>query len=122
MKILQAYKYRLKPNTDQMIQLHQHFGCARFVKNWAIALRSRYYRMFGKSISSRRIQDQLVKKKSLPKWIWLNDVNSQALLSSLKNVDTAFTNFFKNGAGYPRFKKKYDQSSVLLRTSTCGCV
>jgi putative transposase len=108
MKTLKAYKYRLKPNTEQMMQINQHFGSVRFVKNWAIALRSRYYRIFGKSISSRRIQDKLVKKKSLPKWAWLNDVNSQALLAALKDVDTAFTNFFKHGAKYPRFKKKYD--------------
>jgi putative transposase len=108
MKTLKAYQYRLKPNADQMMQINQHFGCVRFVKNWAIALRSRYYKMFGKGVSSRRIQDQLVKKKSLPKWAWLNEVNSQALLSALKDVDTAFTNFFKHGANYPRFKKKYD--------------
>jgi putative transposase len=108
MKTLKAYKYRLKPNADQLVQINQHFGSVRFVKNWAIALRSRYYKIFGKSISSRRIQDQLVKKKSLPKWAWLNDVNSQSLLSALKDVDTAFTNFFKHGTKYPRFKKKYD--------------
>jgi putative transposase len=95
MKTLKAYQYRLKPNADQMIQINQHFGSVRFVKNWSIALRSRYYKMFGKGVSSRRIQDQLVKKKSLPKWAWLNEVNSQALLSALKDVDTAFTNFFK---------------------------
>jgi putative transposase len=91
-----------------MMQINQHFGSVRFVKNWAIALRSRYYKMFGKGVSSRRIQDQLVKKKSLPKWVWLTEVNSQSLLAALKDVDTAFTNFFKHGANYPRFKKKYD--------------
>jgi putative transposase len=64
MKTLKAYQYRLKPNADQMMQINQHFGSVRFVKNWAIALRSRYYKMFGKGVSSRRIQDQLVKKKS----------------------------------------------------------
>lgn len=108
MKTLKAYHYRLKPNASQVAEFNQHFGSVRFVKNWAIALRSRYYRRFGKGVSSRRIQDQLVKKKSLPKWSWLNEVNSQALLSALKDVDTAFTNFFKYGAKYPRFKRKYD--------------
>lgn len=108
MKTLKAYRYRLKPTKDQVTEFNQHFGAVRFVKNWSIALRSRYYRRFGKGVSSRRIQDQLVKKKSLPKWSWLNEVNSQALLSALKDVDTAFTNFFKYGAKYPRFKRKYD--------------
>ena len=96
MKTLKAYHYRLKPNASQVTEFNQHFGAVRFVKNWSIALRSRYYKMFGKGVSSRRIQDQLVKKKSFPKWSWLNEVNSQALLSALKDVDTAFTNFFKH--------------------------
>jgi putative transposase len=52
MKTLKAYQYRLKPNADQMIQINQHFGSVRFVKNWSIALRSRYYKMFGKGVSS----------------------------------------------------------------------
>ncbi len=108
MKSLKAYKYRLKPNAEQKAEINQHFGSVRFVKNWAIALRTRYYKIHGKGVSARRIQDQLVKKKSLPKWAWLNDVNSQALLAALKDVDTAFSNFFKHGAKYPRFKKKYD--------------
>jgi putative transposase len=108
MKTLKAYKFRLKPNAEHLGLINQHFGAVRFVKNWSIALRSRYYKLFGKSLSSRRIQDRLVKKKSLPKWAWLADVNSQALLAALKDVDTAFTNFFKHGAKYPHFKRKYD--------------
>lgn len=108
MKNLKAYRYRLKPNDAQIALANQHFGCVRFVKNWTIALRSRYYRRFGKGVSSRRIQDQLVKRKRLEKWAWLNEVNSQSLLAALKDVDVAFTNFFKHGAKYPKFKKKYD--------------
>ena len=108
MKKLKAYRYRLNPNSVQIAFFNQHFGSVRFVKNWAIALRSRYYRRYGKGVSSRRIQDQLVKKKRRAKWAWLNEVNSQSLLAALKDVDTAFQNFFKHGAKYPRFKKKYD--------------
>ena len=108
MKTLKAYQYRLKPKTNQVTEINQHFGSVRFVKSFSQLFRSRYYKRFGKGVSSRRIQDLLVKKKLLPKWSWLNDVNSQALLSALKDVDTAFTNFFKHGAKYPRFKKKYD--------------
>lgn len=107
MKKLKAYRYRLKLNGAQIALANQHFGCVRFVKNWATALRSRYYRRFGKGVSSRRIQDQLVKKKRLSRWVWLNEVNSQSLLAALKDVDVAFTNFFKHGAKYPKFKKKY---------------
>ena len=38
---------------------------------------------------------------------WLNDVDSTALQSSLKNLDTAFKNFFDQPkSGFPKFKSK----------------
>jgi len=103
---LKAYKYRLKPRAGQITQFDQHFGHVRFVKNWAIALKGRYYRRFGKGLSSRRLQDQLVKKKKLANYQWLSDINSQALLAALMDVESAFKKFF-GGAGYPKFKRKY---------------
>lgn len=102
---LKIYKYRLKPRAEQITQFDKHFGAIRFVKNWAIALKGRYYQRFGKGLSSRRLQDQLVKKKKLIKYQWLGDINSQAMLAALMHVEDSFKKFFK-GAGYPKFKKK----------------
>lgn len=104
--MLKAYKYRIYPNQQQALAFEQHFGCVRFVYNWALALQKRYYAMFGKSLSRTQIQSQLVKKKKMAKFAWLNEVNSQSLLNALLNVHTAFTNFFKGRAKFPRFKSK----------------
>ena len=104
--MLKAYKYRIYPNQQQAVAFEQHFGCVRFVYNWALALQNRYYKIFGKSLSRSKIQSQLVKKKKTGKFAWLNEVNSQSLLNALLNVHTAFTNFFKGRAKFPRFKSK----------------
>lgn len=104
--MLKAYKYRIYPNQQQAVAFEQHFGCVRFVYNWALALQNRYYKIFGKSLSRTQIQSQLVKKKKTSKFAWLNEVNSQSLLNALLNVHTAFTNFFKGRAKFPRFKSK----------------
>lgn len=103
-----GYVCCLKPSAEQQILLSQHFGHVRFVKNWAIALKSRYYKMYGKSLSRRELQDQLVKKKQKSAFAWLNDVNSQSLLAALMDVDSAFKRFFTKEAGYPKFASKYD--------------
>lgn len=50
--MLKAYKYRIYPNIEQALLIEKHFGCSRFVFNWALALQKRYYAMFGKSLSS----------------------------------------------------------------------
>ena len=104
--MLKAYKYRIYPNSEQALLIEKHFGCSRFVFNWALALQNRYYKIFGKSLSRTQIQNQLVKKKKTSKFAWLNEVNSQSLLNALLNVHTAFSNFFKGHAKFPRFKSK----------------
>lgn len=113
--MLKAYKYRIYPNIKQALLIEKHFGCSRFVFNWALALQKRYYAMFGKSLSRTKIQSHLVKKKKRAKFTWLNEVNSQSLLSALLNVHTAFTNFFKGRAKFPRFKSK----KILGRSYQC---
>jgi len=104
--MLKAYKYRIYPNLEQQVLIGKHFGCSRFVFNWALALQKRYYAMFGKSLTRTKIQSHLVKKKKKAKFSWLSEVNSQSLLNALLNVHTAFTNFFKGQAKFPRFKSK----------------
>lgn len=104
--MLKAYKYRIYPNSEQQVLIEKHFGCSRFVFNWALALQKRYYAMFGKSLSRTKIQSHLVKKKKKARFAWLCEVNSQSLLNALLNVHTAFTNFFKGQAKFPRFKSK----------------
>ena len=104
--MLKAYKYRIYPNLEQQVLIEKHFGCSRFVFNWALALQKRYYAIFGKSLSRGKIQSHLVKKKKKARFAWLSEVNSQSLLDALLNVHTAFTNFFKGQAKFPRFKSK----------------
>lgn len=103
---MRAYKYRIYPNGEQKVLLAKHFGCVRHVYNWALAEKEKHYKETGKSLSKRQLQDLLVASKKDDKE-WLNEVNSQSLLASLVHLDTAFTNFFRGRAKFPRFKSKY---------------
>jgi putative transposase len=102
---MKAYKYRLYPNAQQAERLSQHFGCVRFVYNWALAERERTYKESGKGLSKREIQDRFVHTLKKEK-TWLTDVNSQSLLAALGHLHTAFTNFFAGRARFPNFKRK----------------
>ena len=44
---------------------------------------------------------------------WLTEVNSQALLNSIRNLDTAYKNFFRDthAVGFPRFKSRKNRQS-----------
>jgi putative transposase len=45
---------------------------------------------------------------------WLKEVNSQSLQTALRNLDTAFVNFFRGKAKFPRFKSKRTKNSFTV--------
>ncbi|WP_256734032.1 helix-turn-helix domain-containing protein [Acinetobacter sp. SwsAc5] len=92
---LKAYKYRIYPNSQQKVQFEKHFGCTRFIFNWALALQTKAHSETQKLLSKKDIQDQLVAMKKQPEFEWLNEVNSQSLLSGLLHLHTAYNNFFQ---------------------------
>jgi len=127
MKVCQAFKFKLK--TDKQIEqkLKEYSGCTRFVWNKALALVKD--RLYGKEIDKTvtekiRFFDRysapnylpnyydlakmLVFWKSTKEYEFLNNVPSQTLQQTLKNlqkaIDSAFTK--GNGIGFPRFKRK----------------
>ena len=106
-----SYKFRIYPNIAQAQQIHRTFGCCRFVWNHYLAQRIEAYRETGKS-PTRFTQDKdLTSLKKQEETIWLWEVDATALQSSLRDLDTAYQNFFrrvKKGGkpGYPKFKSK----------------
>ncbi|RNI15870.1 transposase [Methanohalophilus sp. RSK] len=102
--MLKAYKYRLKPTKDQIILLEKHFGACRFVYNWALNLKIKTYEQTGKSISQFDINKQITILKKENEW--LKEVNSQSLQGMTRNLESAFTRFFREKTGFPNFKSK----------------
>lgn len=45
---------------------------------------------------------------------WLKEVNSQSLQVPIRNLDNAFTLFFKGQSNFPRFKKKLNRGSFSV--------
>lgn len=50
--------------------------------------------------------------KQQPETAWLNEVSNIVLQQSLRNLDTAFQNFFQKRTKYPTFKSKHDNQSA----------
>ena len=99
-----AFKYRMYPNREQRILLVKTFGCTRFVYNHYLAKRKDAYEKDGITFSYSACAKDLVYLKK--EYEWLKEVDSVALQSSVKNLDTAYINFFRKKAEYPRFKSK----------------
>jgi putative transposase len=109
---LRAYKYRLYPTPAQAEFLARQFGCTRYVYNWALEQKSKAYQQTKKGLSRFELDKRLTAlKKEQP---WLSEVASQPLQQALIHLDKAFTRFFREKKGYPRFKSKRGQQSATF--------
>ena len=104
-----SYKFRIYPNTEQQTLIQKTFGCARFVYNHFLAQRIAEYKTTGKSPTRFQQDKSLTALKQEIEW--LQEPDKCALQNALKDLDTAYKNFFrsvKSGGktGFPRFKSK----------------
>ncbi|AKB51109.1 Mobile element protein [Methanosarcina barkeri str. Wiesmoor] len=102
--MMKAFKFRLYPTATQAVQLNQHIGSCRFVYNWALDQKIKTYEQTGKSISRFDLNKKLPVLKASNEW--LGEVNSQSLQGMTKQVESAFTRFFREKNGFPKFKSK----------------
>lgn len=115
-----SYKFRIYPNVEQQTLIQKTFGCARFVYNYFLAQRIAEYKATGKA-PTRFQQDKslTVLKKEIE---WLREPDKCALQNALKDLDTAYKNFFrsvKSGGkiGFPKFKSKRDRRKSYKTSS-----
>ncbi len=112
MKRLQAYKFELMPNGEQIGLMRRYAGACRFVYNKALAWQKEQY------ANDKTIKFSYTKLANLlPDWkrdtaiAWLKEVPSQTLQQALKNLETSYRNFFAKRADFPKFKKRGQHDS-----------
>lgn len=105
--MLLSYKYRIYPNKEQQIFIEKTFGCCRFVYNQLLAYKKDLYEKEKKTIGKFDCNNYCnhTLKAQYP---WLREVDSRALTMSIFHMDMAYQNFFKHGAGHPKFKSKHN--------------
>ncbi|MDH2881728.1 IS200/IS605 family element RNA-guided endonuclease TnpB [Bacillus cytotoxicus] len=104
MLVKKAYKFRIYPNKEQEILIAKTIGCSRFVFNHFLEKWNNVYKETGKGLTYNSCSDKLTQlKKEL---VWLKEVDSIVLQSSLKNLADSYTRFFKKQNKAPRFKSK----------------
>ena len=102
--MLKAYKYKLEPTTEQKVLIEKHIGSCRYIYNWALSLKVKSYEETGKSLSQFDINKRITSLKVENKW--LGEVNSQSLQGMTRNLESAFTRFFREKKGFPNYKSK----------------
>lgn len=115
MKIInKTYKFRLFPTKKQEVLLNQHFGHSRWVYNYFLNERKEQYQTDKKSDNYYKQAATLTKLKKEEDTNWLKEVNSQTLQFALRSLDTAFLNFFRGNAQFPKFKSRKHKNTFTI--------
>ena len=117
--MLKAYKYRIYPNNEQEKQIAKTFGCCRFVYNNILAYKKDIYEKEKKTISKIDCNNYC-NRELKKKYNWLKEVDKFALTNTIYNMDNAYQKFFKEKAGYPKFKRKHDKYKSYTTNFTNG--
>jgi len=110
--MLKAYKYRIYPTLEQKELMTRIFGQVRFIYNLGLETKISAYTGNKQNINYFDLNKQIkeLKDNECP---WLKESPSQALQMSIRNLDNAYTNFFR-GRGFPKFKNKHGKQSFQL--------
>ena len=112
--INRTYKFRLYPNDSQTDLMEKHFGCTRFVYNYFLNQRIEQYRITGKSDNFYSQAKALTALKKKDETSWLKEVNAQSLQFAIRCLETAYINFFKKRAKFPKFKSKRSKNRFTV--------
>jgi len=105
-------KVRLYPNKEQEVALVKSFGCCRLVWNYYLEKTNNQYKETGKGLNYCEMAKDLTQLKKLPDYLFLQEATAATLQQSLKNLESAFKNFFQKRARFPKFKSKHKKQSI----------
>ena len=111
-----TYKYLLMPIQAQRHLFTRFAGASRWMFNHGLERKNKAYEEGGKTLSYYDLNNELPLLKKNENTAWLNEVHSQVLQQSLKDVDSSFQHFFRRVSlhekpGHPKFKRKGERDS-----------
>ena len=109
--MLRAVKIRLYPNKEQATMINKLLGCYRVVYNQCLARKIKSYEetKTSENLSTlgHFVHYELLKDDN---FIWLREQNTKVLKQAVKDMLSAYKNFFERHTGYPKFKSKHDNN------------
>ncbi len=116
--VRKTYQYRLYRCDKRDRRLHHKIFVASRVWNHFIALQRRYYRLTGKYISLKRMNNHVLKLRRTNRFALWQDLHSQACQDVCRRVDDAYQRFFHGLVKRrPKFKKSRKYRSFTFPQS-----
>ncbi len=115
MEVRYTHKCRLY-ESKRTKHLHHQIDVGGLIWNHITALQKRYYRVFGKHVSEKRMKAQLSKlRMRTDRYGYWRTLGSQAVQDVCERHERAYQRFFEGKGGLPRFKKVKQYKSITLK-------
>ena len=115
--MLKAFKYRIYPNKEQIIQINKTFGSIRFVFNRMLQFKKDLYdqtELSYSKIDCNNWCNKVLKDENY----WLKEVDKFALTNAIYNMNNAYQKFFKEHTGFPKYKSKKNNNNSYTTNYT----
>lgn len=110
--MLLAHKIELRANNKQITYFAKASGTARKAYNWALNEWRKEYQAGGKPTEAAlRRKLNSIKKEQFP---WMCEVTKNAPQMAIIQLGQAFQNFFAKKAGFPIFRRKWQDDRFTL--------
>lgn len=121
--MLISYKTEINPTYSQIDKINKTLGVCRFLYNAYISENIEAYKNNKPFITGYDFA-KYANSTLTPNYLWIKDAYSKARKKAIMNAETAFKNFFKGKAKFPKFKKKNkcNNSFYFVKNHKTDCI
>lgn len=121
--MLISYKTEINPTSSQIDKINKTLGVCRFLYNTYISENIKTYKNNKPFITGYDFA-KYVNSILIPNALWIKDAYSKARKKAIMDAETAFKNFFKGKAKFPKFKKKNKchNSFYFVKNNKTDCI
>lgn len=121
--MLISYKTEINPTSSQIDKINKTLGVCRFLYNAYVSENIKAYKN-NKSFITGYDFAKYVNNILVLNNLWIKDAYSKARKKAIMNAETAFKDFFKGKAKFPKFKKKNkcNNSFYFVKNSKTDCI
>lgn len=119
--MIKAIRIKLLPNNKQQTKFFQFAGCSRFAYNWALDKQMTNFREGRKLQSDGDLRKEFTVLRNSGEKPWLLEVSNNVTKQAIKDLCTAYKNFFRKQKqdGYVKYSdKKLSHLARIGRTPT----
>jgi len=116
---LKGYKIRLYPTKEQEEKIWKHINGCRFIWNYMLELQIKNHEAGNKQIKNNDLIKLIPQMKKTEEYAWLSELSNGSMQATIGKLTDAYSRFFSNIAGYPKYKSKKSAKKSYQIRSDC---